>query len=189
MTESLRQRPGDQPLPTEGKLNVQDALIRHIEQRRKLGIERYGRPLQTFNGRNAVLDLVEELLDGATYAMQVEMENKAVQARIHEALHLHRADDLGLCASCKVLAPCATRRIFLSIQLPPVTITRVDPVEEVACSPDAIVYVREHFQITPVQDERCIPPAPLGEYMGLPVYVDDELPPRTVRLRPSTSKQ
>jgi hypothetical protein len=189
MTENLRQRPGDQPLPTEGQLNVQDALIRHIEQRRKLGIERYGRPLQTFNGRDALRDLLDELLDGATYAMQVRMEIAARDDRVSRALAEHQSDPGGKCYSCQVASPCPTRQILTGQTALPVTVTRVDPVEEVACSPDAIVYVREHFQITPVQDERCIPPAPLGEYMGLPVYVDDELPPRTVRLRPSTPKQ
>jgi hypothetical protein len=185
MPDDLRQRPGDQPLPAEGQENVQDALIEHIKQRRALGVQRYGRPLQTFNGRNAVLDLLEELLDGATYAMQVEMEKKAVQARIHEALHLHRADALGLCTSCRVLSPCDTRRVFLDLQLPPVEVTRVDPVEEVACSPDAVDYVRQHFQVSETQGLA----GSVGEYMGLPVYVDDELPLRTVRLRPSTPKQ
>lgn len=180
MTENLRQRPGDQPLPTEGQGDVQAALIARLQERHALGIERYGRPLQTFNGRKPLQDLIEELLDGASYALQAEMEWAAVQARVHEALQLHRSDALGLCVSCKALSPCATRRIFLDIQLPPVTVTRVDPVEEVACSPDAIDYVRERFQITETQTG--VPN--VGEYMGLPVYVDDDLPLRTVRLRP-----
>jgi hypothetical protein len=189
MTENLRQRTGDQPLPTEGQEDVQSALIARLKERRALGVERYGRPLQTFNGRKALQDLVEELLDGANYALQAEMEWAAVQARIRRVLAEHQADTLGNCHSCRVASPCPTRHILTGQQpIPPIEVTRLDPVQEVACSPDAIVYVREHFHIEPVR--AAINPGPrFGEYMGLPVYVDDELPPRTVRLQPRSPKQ
>lgn len=189
MTEQLRQRPGDQPLPTEGQEDVQAALIREIEARRELGKQRYGRPLQTFNGRDALRDLLDELLDGATYAMQVRMEIAQRQARVDRALAEHHADWAGICTTCKTPSPCRTRQILTGQAGPPVTVTRVDPVEEVACSPDAIQYVQKHFQLNPSHDERTSPPAPLGEFMGLPVYVDDALPSGTVRLRPTTPKQ
>lgn len=110
MTEGLRLRPGDQPLPTEGQENVQDALIEHIQQRKALGIQRYGRALQTFNGRNAPQDLLDELLDGATYAMQIQMEMQAFKVRISVALSRHATDEAtGLCLSCSVPGPCQTR--------------------------------------------------------------------------------
>jgi hypothetical protein len=176
----LRQRPGDQPLPTEGQENVQDALIGEIEKRKVLGLQRYGRPVQTFNGRNAVRDLLDELLDGATYAMQIQMEIDAVQNRINTALGLHAADGTGLCTSCKVSSPCSTRQTLTGQKVQAITVSRVDPVQEVACSPDAIDWVREHFSVDAPQ-----PGLPnIGAYMGFPVYVDDELPPRTVRLQP-----
>jgi hypothetical protein len=189
MTDQLRQRPGDQPLPTEGQQDVQEALIARLKQRRALGIERYGRPLKTFNGRKALQDLLEELLDGANYALQAEMEWEAVQARVSAALAVHVADETGRCVSCLQSSPCETREILTGQQVRPFVVTRTDPVQEVVCSPDAIEYVRTHFQITAVEDERCIPPAPLGQYLGFPVYVDDALPPRTVRLQPSTPNQ
>jgi len=69
-----RLRPEDQPLPTPGRENVQDALIEDIAARRRLGVQRYGSPLQTFNGRDALRDLQEELLDAATYVKQARME-------------------------------------------------------------------------------------------------------------------
>lgn len=186
IAQSLRLRPGDQPLPTEGQQDVQSALIARLEERRALGIERYGRPLQTFNGRKALQDLLEELLDGANYALQAEMEWEAVQARVSAALAKHHADWEGDCTSCKVPSPCDTRRILTGQQTATqFTVTRVDPVEEMACSPDAVAYVREHFQVTEDQG----PTGGVGEYMGLPVYVDDELPPHTVRLQPSNPKQ
>lgn len=188
MAENLRQRPGDQPLPTEGQENVQDALIEHIQARKVLGVQRYGRPLQTFNGRDALKDLLDELLDGATYAMQVRMEIAATQGRIDRALELHTTTVEGQCTSCKTSAPCPTRQVLTGWQRTTeiqFVVTRTDPVQEVACSPDAVEYVRERFQV----DEARTGVPNVGEYMGFPVYVDDELPPRTVRLRPSTTKQ
>lgn len=74
MDDPTKQRPGDQPLPTAGRECVQDALIAQIEERKQLGIERYGRPLETHNGRDAVQDALEEAIDLAVYLKQVELE-------------------------------------------------------------------------------------------------------------------
>ncbi len=183
MTEQLRQRPGDQPLPTPGQLNVQDALIDLIKERRALGIERYGRPLQTFNGRNAVRDLLEELLDGATYAMQVEMEIEQLKAE-RDALAAQYAEALGepveeLLLSIRVGLEARRRREK------DLTVTRTDPVEEVVCSTDAIEEIRRRFGVTEAQTG--IPG--VSEFMGIPVFVDDELPPGTVRMQPRSPKQ
>jgi len=83
----------DQPLPKPGKDYVQEymidnlrasidmddeiraALIRGIEARRELGIRKYGRPLETFNGRDALADAWDEALDLWTYVNQLEMED------------------------------------------------------------------------------------------------------------------
>ncbi|MEV7674978.1 hypothetical protein [Streptomyces sp. NPDC088752] len=115
MTESLRQRDGDQPLPVEGQENVQDRLIEKIKERRELGIQRYGRPLQTFNGRDAVKDALEEALDLATYLMQVGMEIAATRLRIHDALRLHASSSDNKCTTCRTASPCATRRILVEV--------------------------------------------------------------------------
>lgn len=113
MTEPLRQRDGDQSLPTEGRENVQDRLIEMVQERRELGIQRYGRPLQTFNGRDALKDATEEALDLAVYLVQVAMEQNARQAGIRAALKLHVAVD-GLCRTCFAPAPCATRQALVA---------------------------------------------------------------------------
>lgn len=65
-------REGDtQGLPTvNDKPFVQDAVIADIEARKQVGIHRYGTPLQPFNGRNALLDAYEEVLDLACYLKQ-----------------------------------------------------------------------------------------------------------------------
>jgi hypothetical protein len=72
--QPTKTRPGDQPLPTGGQECVQDELIRLIEERKQLGIQRYGSPLMTHNGRDAGRDAVEEALDLTVYSMQVALE-------------------------------------------------------------------------------------------------------------------
>ncbi len=73
----LRLRPGDQQLPEVNDSGfIQDLVIADIEKRRELGIQRYGTALQPFNGRNALQDLYEELLDAAMYIRQKIEEEK-----------------------------------------------------------------------------------------------------------------
>ncbi|MFE6000363.1 hypothetical protein ACFQ6C_26440 [Streptomyces sp. NPDC056454] len=193
---TLRERPGDQPLPTAGQESVQDALIKRIEERRELGIQRYGTPLQTFNGRNAVRDALEEALDLATYLMQVEMEQTARQAGLREALKLHEADQ-GLCRTCATPTPCATRQALVGIvqagaQTPtktvtrfaikgatPIRVMRTDPVQEVACAPDAVADLHKHLGIDPLHQDG----SPC-KYMGFPITIDESVPSRTVLMRP-----
>ena len=83
-------RPGDQPLPTAGTgPGMHDLVIAALRehggatlepvvelltQRRDIGLERYGRPLQAWNGRDALRDLAEELADAIVYARQAGSE-------------------------------------------------------------------------------------------------------------------
>lgn len=62
--------------------NVQDLVITDIEERKRVGIERYGTPLQTFNGRDAVIDLYQELLDATMYVRQHIEERKRGTATV-----------------------------------------------------------------------------------------------------------
>lgn len=85
----------DQALPVEGKLNVQDELIDYIKrdaainggadeaeeamcrallERKAYGIKKYGKPLQTENGRDALLDAWEEAVDLTSYLAQLMLE-------------------------------------------------------------------------------------------------------------------
>lgn len=68
----------------------------------------------------------------------------------------------------------------------PLTVVRVDPVEEVAVAPDSVDDLHKHLGIHPSQTGL---PFLVGEYMGLPVVVDESLPSRTVRMRARTSKE
>lgn len=64
----------DQALPVEGKQPVQEILIKALAERRDYGIRKYGRPLETLNGRSALKDAWEEALDLLTYLTQMRLE-------------------------------------------------------------------------------------------------------------------
>lgn len=49
-------------------------FLRMLLEREIRGIEVYGQSLTTHNGRNAIRDLLEELIDGWQYAVQVSLE-------------------------------------------------------------------------------------------------------------------
>jgi hypothetical protein len=78
-----KQRPGDQQLPTvNDEPDIQSQVIADIEERRLVGIQRYGTALQPFNGRDAVRDLYEELIDGAMYAKQWLLERERLLEQV-----------------------------------------------------------------------------------------------------------
>jgi len=78
----MRQREGDQPLPVPNdQPNIQQMVINDIYERQQVGIERYGTPLQPFNGRDALRDAYEEALDLTMYLRQVIYE------RVHGIEH------------------------------------------------------------------------------------------------------
>jgi hypothetical protein len=93
MSDQLKQRPGDQPLPVvNDELDIQSRVIADIEERRKVGIQRYGTALQPHNGRDALRDLYEELLDGAMYARQLMVERpEGLAEAIREGLAAYLA--------------------------------------------------------------------------------------------------
>jgi hypothetical protein len=64
----------DQPLPAPGELNVQEVLSKVVIERMRYGIEKYGSPLETFNGRDPIRDVWEELIDALVYMTQVRLE-------------------------------------------------------------------------------------------------------------------
>lgn len=57
-----------------------------MERRREIGIERYGTPLQPFNGRDVRRDLFEELLDAYVYSLQAAVEYNSGR---YEAMSVH----------------------------------------------------------------------------------------------------
>ncbi len=63
-----------QPMPTPGHGSVTRAVIADLLEREQQGIATYGTTLQTFNGRDALLDAYAECLDMAQYLKQAILE-------------------------------------------------------------------------------------------------------------------
>lgn len=67
-----------QPAPMPNKeVHVVDWVISDLRDRKAMGIEKYGTALQPFNGRRALVDLYEELLDAVLYLRQHLLEEEA----------------------------------------------------------------------------------------------------------------
>lgn len=81
----------EQPLPTQGKQSVTDELIAFLRQRQEKGVATYGRSLETFNGRDAKRDALEESLDLNQYLFQMYLEEKAERERYAVELNELRA--------------------------------------------------------------------------------------------------
>jgi hypothetical protein len=68
-----------QAKPTPGQAEVMPHLRAEFDslagERYRVGLERYGTSLQTFNGRDAGLDCMEEMFDAMIYLKQLRMEN------------------------------------------------------------------------------------------------------------------
>lgn len=63
------------PIPN-GNTPIADLVIADLRVRKAEGYQRYGTPLQARNGRDALRDLYEELLDAAQYARQMIEERR-----------------------------------------------------------------------------------------------------------------
>lgn len=109
-THPTKTRPGDQQLPNGGRECVQDALIALIEERKQLGIQRYGSPLMTHNGRDSVRDATEEALDLTVYLMQVAMEMRDLRAERDHALARAEHAEEGAQLSSERLAEARAER-------------------------------------------------------------------------------
>lgn len=57
------------PEPNQSEPIV-DMVVRDLNARKEFGVAKYGTPLQAFNGRNALQDAYEEVLDLACYLKQ-----------------------------------------------------------------------------------------------------------------------
>jgi hypothetical protein len=80
-------REGDtQPLPVASNAPIAHRLVQDdLEERLRIGIKRYGQPLQAFNGRDSLRDAYEEVLDLAVYLRTLifETENPPPQEELN----------------------------------------------------------------------------------------------------------
>lgn len=67
----------NQHAPTPSSGDCWRLVIEDMEARRRLGIARYGTPLQPHNGRDALVDAYQEALDLAVYLRQAIAERNA----------------------------------------------------------------------------------------------------------------
>src|SRR5271168_129308 len=77
-----------QPMPTGNGIDVAVEVAKDLralelefiaedtEARIRLGEQKYGTRLKSHNGRDAMLDLYQEILDGCNYAKQLVIEGK-----------------------------------------------------------------------------------------------------------------
>ncbi len=66
--------PEPPPTPNDNT-PIWDLVIADMQERNKIGMEKYGTPLQAHNGRKPLVDLYQELLDAVVYARQ-EIEER-----------------------------------------------------------------------------------------------------------------
>ena len=65
-----------EPPPKASEGDVWIKVIDDMKARRQMGIEKYGTPLQPHNGRNALVDAYQEVLDLAVYLKQKIIESQ-----------------------------------------------------------------------------------------------------------------
>jgi hypothetical protein len=93
-----------QPEPIENTLGaVWDQVIEDMEQRNEAGVEKYGTPLQPFNGRDALVDAYQEVLDCAVYLKQRIAEDKLRSVELPTREELLKAIHI-YCVSCSRLS-------------------------------------------------------------------------------------
>ena len=72
----------EQPKPEGSGTPIVVHVMKDIAERVAVGVERYGEPLKANNGRNALLDLYQELIDGVMYIRQELEERKSKDEQI-----------------------------------------------------------------------------------------------------------
>lgn len=64
-----------EPMPIGGTGEVVlDQVLKDLTDRSTVGVEKYGEPLRTFNGRDSLMDAYQEALDLVMYLRQAIME-------------------------------------------------------------------------------------------------------------------
>ena len=65
-----------EPPPAPGGRIVLDEVIEDLKHRSDFGIKKYGTPLMSHNGRDALMDAYQEALDLVVYLRQAIMERE-----------------------------------------------------------------------------------------------------------------
>lgn len=59
------------------QIPIAELVIKDMQKRIEIGLERYGKLLTSFNGRSSLQDLYEELLDACMYIKQRIIEDES----------------------------------------------------------------------------------------------------------------
>lgn len=79
----------EQPLPVpSGEEYVHDRVAKALLARKEIGIQRYKTGLQPFNGRDALRDAHEEILDLSVYFQQLIDEQSPITPLVNAAWHV-----------------------------------------------------------------------------------------------------
>lgn len=79
----MDQQPNPNP---NSEAHITDLVVGDMLFRKQVGIKTYGTPLQSFNGRDALQDAYEEVLDLAQYMKQQMLERAALYAAIEAVI-------------------------------------------------------------------------------------------------------
>ena len=94
----------EQPPPTPGRRAVspvaREMFEGILEQQEAKGLKKYGTRLETFNGRNAILDAMAEVVDTFQYLTQAYMEQQEQKLR-PPPLHFVRQEREDPCVGGK----------------------------------------------------------------------------------------
>lgn len=90
MAENLNQ---EQAAPADGTgPDCWELVLADMRERRELGIEKYGKPLRPDNGRDALVDAYQEVLDLTVYLRQAIEQSREMQARLKAEQAAHQQD-------------------------------------------------------------------------------------------------
>lgn len=73
MDSAVSEQPA--PIPND-RSSVWQLVVEDMRERERIGAERYGTPLQAFNGRDALVDAYLEALDLVVYLRQAIEERR-----------------------------------------------------------------------------------------------------------------
>lgn len=78
----------EQATPKGSGEPIFELVISDIKERAEKGRETYGEPLKAYNGRKPLVDMYQEMLDGALYLRQyMEEQDNTLASRLFRELH------------------------------------------------------------------------------------------------------
>ena len=97
--------------------SAHDQLIEVIQERKQLGLERYNSLLQAYNGRDQMVDLLQELVDGSAYLINAIQERDDLLRKV-EKLEAIASLAKQLIESTELhLVPRGAEDVFVAVEL------------------------------------------------------------------------